>query len=65
MIEEVEHKIRVIEKGNIREIIDNHYNWYPGGQPTYSIGSTEKGIEYLYNLSNEDKGKLHRRLFNI
>ena len=53
----------VIENEKTQEILNNHYNWYPVGQPIYSIGTTEKGIEYLNTLSDENKKKLNERLF--
>ena len=60
---EARNPTRVIEKENTLEILDNHCNWYPVRQPIYSIGTTEKGIEYLNNLSDEKKKKLNDRLF--
>lgn len=60
---EAQNPTRVIEKEKTLEILDNHYNWYPVGQPIYSIGATEQGIEYLNNLSDEKKKKLNDRLF--
>ena len=50
---------RVIEKEKTKGILDNHYNWYQVGKPIYSIGATEKGIEYLNSLSDEKKKKLN------
>ncbi len=60
---EARNPTRVIEKEKTKEILDNHYNWYPVGQPIYSIRTTEKGIEYLNSLSDEKKKKLNDRLF--
>jgi hypothetical protein len=54
---------REIEKEKTKVILNNHYNWYPVGQPFYSIGTTEKGIEYLNSLSDNKKKKLNDRLF--
>jgi len=54
---------RIIEIGNIQEILDNHYNWFPRGKHLYSIGPTKEGNEYLNNLTERDKKRLNERLF--
>ncbi|MFS4469806.1 hypothetical protein [Maribacter sp. 2210JD10-5] len=60
---ESQNPTRVIEKNEIQDILNNHYNWYPVGKPIYSIGATEKGIKYLNSLTEENCKNLRERLF--
>jgi hypothetical protein len=56
---------RIVESKEYLEILDNHYSWYPSDSIIYSIGTTERGIEYINGLSEAKKVELNERLFGV
>ena len=61
---ELKNKIRNIDLIDLEIVLNNPSSWYPSSEPICIIKLTEKGIDYLENLSDDDKKKLYNRLFN-